>query len=88
MHLFHVHFENVSQTKLRVRITRIRDMKAYSRTRPCRNPGAFSMVNWQQHRLYLIVQTTDPVYGESKHRNQHKKKVKQEICAMRVKENV
>jgi hypothetical protein len=51
------------------------------------NAGACCMVNWRKHRLYLCVQMTDPVYGESKHRNQHKK-VKQEICAMRVKENV
>lgn len=63
----------MSQMKLRVHITTIRDMKAYSRTRPFLNPGACCMVDWQQHGPYLIVQTTDPVYGESKHRNQHKK---------------
>ena len=74
-------------TKLRVRITTIRDMKAYPRTRPFHNPGACCMVNWQQNRLYLIVQTNDPVYCRSKHRKQHKK-VRQEICAMRGKENV
>jgi hypothetical protein len=77
----------MSQTKLKVRITTIRDTKTYRSTRPFRNAGACCMVNWQKHRLCLCVQMTDPVYGESKHRNQHKK-VKQEICAMRVKENV
>jgi hypothetical protein len=50
-------------------------------TRRFQDAGVCCVVNWQQGSLYLSVQTTDPVYGESKHRIQQKKKAKKEICA-------
>ena len=70
----HVLLQNVSQRKLRVRITTIRHAKANPRTRLSHNSEACCTVNWQQHGLYFFIQTADPVYGESKHRNQHNKK--------------
>ena len=49
-------------------------------TRLFQDAGVCCVVNRQQGSLYFSVQTTDPVYGESKHRIQQKKRLKKKYA--------